>query len=757
MIRLGLRLTLAGGREAGVRLVVIGVAVGLGVGLLLITLAGVNATNAQNARYAWLNTASGSGNTAASVTASASDPLWWKLAGDDFHRRLIGRVDVAATGSRSPVPRGIPQLPGPGQFYASPALAALLRSTPAGELGDRFPGHQIGTIGPVALPAPNSLVIVIGHTVEQLSHVPGARKATRIATTTPSSCDNCQVGTNAQGIDLILSVVAGALIFPLLIFIGTATRLAAARREQRFAAMRLVGATSRQISVISAVESSVAAVAGTAAGFGVFFLLRSPMAAIPFTGVPFFPSDLSLRPADILLVVIGVPVAAVAAARLALRRVSISPLGVTRRVTPRAPRAYRLIPLALGIGELAYFVGRRPPTTAGQVQAYLPGGLLIMAGLVIAGPWLTMVGARTMARRTSRPTTLIAGRRLSDNPKAGFRAISGLVLALFVTSACVGVITTIDDYRGIPSGISQSADARGALSDMFWPGENGSSHPAASVAPTPDPVPAGLLTILGVQTVTVTYANPLAFGSSAGSQLLPLPGLISCAQLSRTPAFGRCAAGAEVASVYPDFSSWSKTPPAATVWPTAAVSLERLQHLPVLSIVVAAPGSTSAIERARTALEIAYPFQNYPPITESEVYIRSTQALIGWQQLTNVVIVVSLCIAGCSLAVSVAGSLSDRKRPFSLLRLTGVPLGMLRRIVVLEAAVPLLIAAVVAAGTGFLAAKLYLTSEMGYTLRAPGAEYYLIVLAGLAASLGIIASTLPLLKRNTGPETARNE
>jgi hypothetical protein len=36
-------------------------------------------------------------------------------------------------------------------------------------------------------------------------------------------------------------------------------------------------------------------------------------------------------------------------------------------------------------------------------------------------------------------------------------------------------------------------------------------------------------------------------------------------------------------------------------------------------------------------------------------------------------------------------------------------------------------------------------------------QYYLIVLAGLVASLGIIASTLPLLQRITGPEVARNE
>ena len=56
MIRLGLRLTLGGGREAAVRLVLLVAAVGLGVGLLLIAVAGLNAVNTQNDRYAWLST-----------------------------------------------------------------------------------------------------------------------------------------------------------------------------------------------------------------------------------------------------------------------------------------------------------------------------------------------------------------------------------------------------------------------------------------------------------------------------------------------------------------------------------------------------------------------------------------------------------------------------------------------------------------------------------------------------------------------------
>jgi len=54
MIRLGLRLTLGGGREAAARLVVTAIAVALGVGMLLAALACLNALNAQNGRAKWL-------------------------------------------------------------------------------------------------------------------------------------------------------------------------------------------------------------------------------------------------------------------------------------------------------------------------------------------------------------------------------------------------------------------------------------------------------------------------------------------------------------------------------------------------------------------------------------------------------------------------------------------------------------------------------------------------------------------------------
>ena len=58
---------------------------------------------------------------------------------------------------------------------------------------------------------------------------------------------------------------------------------------------------------------------------------------------------------------------------------------------------------------------------------------------------------------------------------------------------------------------------------------------------------------------------------------------------------------------------------------------------------------------------------------------------------------------------------------------------------------------------GLLGAYLFLNSQLSYSLQWPGGEFYAIVAAGLGASLLLIVSTLPLLRRMTGPEVARNE
>ena len=90
---------------------------------------------------------------------------------------------------------------------------------------------------------------------------------------------------------------------------------------------------------------------------------------------------------------VAVPAASARRRRwLALRRVRISPLGVSRRAAPPPPSAWRL--LTLGVG-LALFVAGLLATTAKTIGApAYPGLLIVMVGLIVAGPWLTAAAAR---------------------------------------------------------------------------------------------------------------------------------------------------------------------------------------------------------------------------------------------------------------------------------------------------------------------------------------------------------------------------
>jgi len=775
VIPLGLRLVISGGREAVTRLLVLAAAVGLGVGLLLTAVAATNAAVAWNNRHGWFWT--GTTSVPPGPATAGIAPLWWHPSADTFDGRPISRFDVAATDTSSPAPPGISRDPGPGQYYASPALAALLRSTPADQLAGRYPGRLAGTIGDAGLPSPDSLVIIVGHTPAQLAHTPGSVRVTSIAAAVPAK-QGGQVnprgldyvppepGGGQSAVDLLLSVVALAILAPVLIFIATATRLSAARREQRFAAMRLAGATRRQVAWLAATESTLAGVVGVAAGFGIFFLLRIPVAGISFIGQPFFPAELSLSPPDILAVAIGVPVAAAVAALLALRRVRMSPLGVARRVTPPPPQVWRVLPLLAGFAELGFFTVHGIPASAGgQIPVFVPGFLLIIVGLVLAGPCLTMATARVMARRTRRPGTLIAARRIADDPRAAFRAVSGLVLALFVTTVAVVGITTWNAQQHM---LRVSAAETSVLTDQLAGQQPSSAGPAAPAAP----LAAELSGIRGVQGVVVVRADPgltipvtvLGTVPYPGARPQPTPaGVISCAQLAAAPALGRCPAGATAAAFPADGFGGPLygVEDTGITWPAANVRATRLDSLAVDAIDVATNGTVPAIEQARTALENAHAYSPYladgAPPTVGELIAQSTTTTSGYQQLANTVILVSLPIAGCTLAAGIAAGLADRKRPFSMLRLTGARLAMLCRVVALESAVPLLAAAAVAIGAGFGATAMYASLEMHYPMVAPGAAYYLIIAGGILAALGIIAATFPLLARITGPEVARSE
>src|SRR3984885_2691687 len=243
MLRLGLQLSLRSGREATVRLLITAAAVAVSVALLLGVLAEFHAFQANASQPCW------------SCTQGASVPATlpthgelWNNSVDFYQGQTISRLDVAALGPNAPVPPGITRLPPAGDYYASPALAALLKTVPADQLGARFPGRMIGTIGQAGLSGPGQLAIYIGYTPAAVNAIGGTVWVTSIATA-PAPEVFTPFFRYAFAIGLL------AVLFPMLVLISTATRLAASRREERFAALRLVGGTPADINKIAAVEA----------------------------------------------------------------------------------------------------------------------------------------------------------------------------------------------------------------------------------------------------------------------------------------------------------------------------------------------------------------------------------------------------------------------------------------------------------------------------------------------------------------------
>jgi predicted lysophospholipase L1 biosynthesis ABC-type transport system permease subunit len=168
----------------------------------------------------------------------------------------------------------------------------------------------------------------------------------------------------------------------------------------------------------------------------------------------------------------------------------------------------------------------------------------------------------------------------------------------------------------------------------------------------------------------------------------------------------------------------------------------------------------ATLERVRTLLS-SYSSRSGTfdaPQTFDEVAKTSAVLYNQIQQLTLAVVALTLLVAGCSLAVAVGGGLIERKRPFTLLRLTGAPTPALYRVVLLESSLPLLVAAVVAAGAGLaVAAPIVDQLTSTGTVTLPGHGYFLTIAGGLTAALALILTGLPLLRRITEPNNARFE
>ena len=734
------RLAVMGSRAAWGRLLGITAGVAVGVTLALLLGGAYQGLSARDARSNWMSASgeyvtggdTGPDAVTADMASLGNDRVLLASTTDRHEGARIVRRDVAAPVTSSVTIPGITDLPQAGEYYASPALIERIEGVPADELGDRF-GTLAGTISDSALASPDSLVAVVGADTGDLIERPAAQTVTSFTDV------SYRASTNYQTVAIVGAI---AVLFPVLLLVSIVTGLGAAARRERFATLRLIGATPRTVAAIAAAETAATSLLGALLGVPLAALLRPVAALVSVDDGKFFPSDLAVTPLTAATVVAVTVAASAITGGWRIRRADIGPLGQTKQRQEKTPSLLRLLPLAGGLGILI--------ATTGAVLAGLPvprvgtvviiGFTITTVGLLVAGPYLTLLAGRIMARRSSTAAGVIAGNRIRRTPVATFRSVSGLVVAVFMVSVFAGAATTAD--QGVAPGDGPGLLPVSTLIQYLDP-----MLAAANPAPT-EAVHARLAAISGVTGVTTIFTIQSGDGPDANR-------LLMSADAAHDLNLGPVPSDAVVVSINSDALSGAP----AVFTPAEATDVAGLTPSFLL---IGTDGTTAAIERARTALQVgAIAGTGWMPAgTRTDLADDRLQSMAAsFANLAYLGIGVATLIAGLSLAIATISAMIDRRRMLALLRLLGMNLSGLRRIITLEAAAPLLAVMAVSIGLGFLMADLILVglTNGGRSVGWPDARYIGALTASAVLALAAVAAAVSRLGKNTDLAAIRYE
>jgi hypothetical protein len=332
--------------------------------------------------------------------------------------------------------------------------------------------------------------------------------------------------------------------------------------------------------------------------------------------------------------------------------------------------------------------------------------LSILLGLVLVGPWACMWASRGLAALSRHATTLIAARRIAADPYTAFRAVGSVSIAAFVaTSLAIGGAVESDGAdraRSVLDG-GVAVDARGT--------------PEAALAP-------------------LMSAGTVVARAGAGGRMV-----VRCADLARV---------SELTCPLP--ASFGDEGSPMGVGNLTGFAEPGDERLPIHSLYVPTDGTTAAQERVRTVLATAAPYALAR--TEPEWSYNDELGVDGFSSGFQVATAFVLFVAACSLTVSVVAALLERKRPFALLRASGVRLGELRLIALLETAAPLLLTVLGGMSTAFVVMFL---SVPRAEWALPGADFFLGAAISVVLTLAVCSVTWPLMDVATRHDNVRFE
>jgi hypothetical protein len=747
-LTLGMRLALGGGgaRTALVRLALTAAGVGLGVAVLL------TATSVPHMLGAREDRAAARLAVEDTTPVAGVDPVHVVERTDEFRGRGLQGYLVQQTGPDAPALPGVERLPKAGEAVLSPALADLLASPEGEQLRPRFPQWVIGTIGDAGLTGPNELYFYLGSTTAAAQ--PNAVAVSRFGAG--------PAGRGLTSLELLLVVLgATTCLVPVFVFVVTSTRLAAASRDRRLAALRLVGADRGQVSRIAAGEALLGAFAGLVVGMALFLLVRVlvPMITVAAFRGGIFGGDVVPDwrlgvPAVVLL-----PVLACVVAVFALRRVVIEPLGVVRRGTQvRRTLWWRVLPAVAG-GVLLVARWENTATDARDLTV-ITGVVLILVAVPLVLPWLVERIAGRL--RGGSPAWLLAVRRLQLDGATAARLVSGIAVVLAGSIALQGVYARAESDRPDP-GNARVLASNFASSLTEVQAFTAALHDLPGARDAPVKTGARLVDAAGAET-------SLDFGT--------------CAELRDKGTPGDCRDG-DVFAVGTPTPDAHHSAPGDRLWfagarradpalpPQWTVPVDRFRVVagerPAgLLVTPAAMSTATAVGLISTATI---------PAADADLVeqVRNAVGQLGWNGvvyslgterdgtyalITNVLSVGSilvLLLAAGSLMIAAWEQLRERRRSLAALMANGVGRGVLARSLLWQMAIPVAVAVVVAVLAGLVLDWLLLTLVVHRPMVVDVPTILVLTATAAVAVLGVTAVTLPALWRTTSLEHLREE
>lgn len=247
-----------------------------------------------------------------------------------------------------------------------------------------------------------------------------------------------QAGLKVGDIDPMFYVVLAGfavllLLVPLTTLGAAAARLAMARRDARLAALRLAGATTWQVSVITLLDAGLQALIGSLIGVAGYLAVLPLVAQLSFQGRQLTLAELWVGFPLLAATVAAVAAVGVLSAAASLQRVRITPLGVAARVSPPKLSVFRVTGLLVAAAG-AFLSVNLMGSLVGLFVVLVFGGFVAigMAVLNLIGPFVLQIIGRITANNARSAATLLAGRRIADNPKAAWRSVGGVAIAAFI-------------------------------------------------------------------------------------------------------------------------------------------------------------------------------------------------------------------------------------------------------------------------------------------------------------------------------------